>query len=400
MLEEENFPGCLLHLEEPIPAVSDNATKWLGFDKYKRVIYGIQEYYDNITKPDLFVFDLNKLSLLVGIDKVVKTYEILLSREGNYSFEWTLSENGESIAGLEFYYTNEGSCFFCSFYLICVEDGLLKRYPVVNELNEPELRLPDSKESFWRNIYHTEALGWILKHCFLPDWNDGGMVSVNYYDIQLDNAREIAIVQYWREGEKFFSKTFDVWFDRCLVTFNDDDNYQCTVSKINCGEKESKRILSYLSFNGHDMWPIGANKENVFTFNTPFHLFHCNFDSNENNWEELKRITKRDVYAFPSGLSDHNNLLFIYGLEAMFDDEPLIHCILLPMNVLSLRDICFRQLIGLYKKLFPERKIHEKEICQYFNLPIFLNRKYFGPDWMVNVSSIRSDIQNTSFLCQ
>lgn len=97
--------------------------------------------------------------------------------------------------------------------------------------------------------------------------------------------------------------------------------------------------------------------------------------------KEFKRVTLKECISSTAYFTDNeSNLSFIF----QFKRDPLSHNVLLATNVLSLQDICFRQLIASYEKLFPRRIVRDGEICEYFNLPTFLNRKYFGPSWMVN----------------
>lgn len=374
MFQPETQSNCVVHFVERAiyrRFQESKATRWFGFDKFKKIVYGIR-YADNRK------WELRKLNIFAKTENCVKVLE-------TEEFDHTTAQinlSGELIALSSYKAIPIQGCLM-KFSLMSVETGKFLKHSFIRDAVPKPIVFLEYVE-----LINVSRQHWIVK-CFC------GSPEALYFNLELFTAAELT------EGQLVFITScinhttyFGFYNDlvleeRILFTVVLTETNELSVRIYNLHTNEWYHEVSINQFNFSplivDEWsgiPVGYHDQNLFTIlkdSRKFMKYNCNF----NVWKVFELDIEFNYlgYNLPYYGFTTEELMFInHSMKDVFDKERY-ECVVLNYNVLSLKDLSMKRIANYFHRFFCD--MVESNIVVQLSLPRTLIRQYFGPDWTI-----------------
>lgn len=329
-------------------------TRWIGFDKYKKIIYGVRRPASYFSRQ-LYGYNREIVAKSAFFD-----VEPIVVR--SFLLPWckieTFAMSDEHIAFFNFYHR---------VYLFSIEKGTIVEYQMT-------LSSADRRRKFLE-INYSSNVGWvalsfgqngneIYRFVFKESTKTCSIVlvtkcpaSVTYIGLITVTEKSFYVFDSTCDFADVYNFREKYWMKRYLYTRISVPGKTCIVDLV-CSKKDE----------GHVM--ISQITKGKFY---EFSLYHLLKDC----WEPLCvkfNSTKYLLYANNHKIIYSNGILFI---NADLNEPGLF----VNVNVLSLQDITLKQIFDLWN-LRNNGGLPLKTFMEDLNLPILMKRQYFGPSWI------------------
>lgn len=336
-------------MDHCIGMFKNNSTEWIGFDKYEKILYGLQQSSTENLK-------------IVAQSVFGERSNVIYSLTLKDSFSgWILMDQQKQYIGC-ITFNIETRFIGAEFYLFSIEHKSQNKYnctSVSSKLFENFVQL-----------FHSSSIGWIVLSL---DDSYNNFPSV--FRLELN------------EPANTFSITFmtkvpcrggwiNVWYDEIIVISDTFTSLHVYDMKKNTWSAEKQLIIKDKNifqckhktthfWNGQLL--ILLHSSCSLSYSESFHLDAYKLIND--SWEKISIIFSNPFHGkidFRQSIYSSNMLLISSGK---------CDCVVIT-NVLSLRDLAFR-------KIFHETNCRQ-DLKEALNLPTYLNRRYFGPSWVNN----------------
>lgn len=397
-------------------------SEWIGFDKHKKIIYGIQtdslnRMYSDKNKRLIQQYEwkmlIKKLNLFTETVEIVKylVFRCEKRRNPNYICRKSMNTKGDSIGMIVVIYEEPYSQYrrtieTIDLYIICIETGTVQIYALQNhEVGKNSIISVE--------LVHSAMVGWVVKLAHLAQDADALVAHFRFYRVNLNDETKKFSLEFLTVFKNFYNFQNDyftnsVCFEKSLVMIFDKNLHIFDFQN----DRWSSRNLSE-KINVADYVGFGLSIDNLFLVSNfgrdslKFSRCTLKFDTDADVWRPFHFLRKTNsllIYSHQTnftGISATPDVIAVVvniqrDEKSVDADEKLVEnsiVYLKRFNVPSLKDWCF---LKLYKK--------NNLADLLLPLPQSLIRQYFGPKWSIdNVKLSRTptlpgNVANVSWL--
>lgn len=369
---------CIAHFEyeENVPVGCENSIKWLGFDKYKNLVFGYRKCRENIEEREIVM-----LSIYGKTVKVIKKFQILFSSNVTYFDEpWAISENGTYIVGGHAHYEEDKNVISTLLYSFSVETGLMETFRFTFDFKNDLFTMKNFK------IYHTVALGWVCVVSFYATSVKQSCFVM--YSVSFNVDDKTCSLGYLTEWESDLSHCS--WPVMCGSTALFLSQVSNSLKIFDCDSKLwVSKILPLRSNVSHVSYHVIPSSEIEHPliaipqrFSIPRYKGIELYKLVDENWEEMN-VSLRLKHHYACGSVEDifcsSNTIFakiveeVYHPQGIDDTKYFVLCI--NIGVISLKSLSMKCIFENCGKLKGD------VILKAIDLPRTLKRQYFGPGW-------------------
>lgn len=345
-------------------------TDWLGFDRYKKILYGIRR--KNIFGKNPIEREIVMRSIYRRQVKVIETIKFANQQKGKEKEEITgLSSCGGYIAIMQYISKYGRTTAGSTFHLYSTEDGLTVKYSLAMSIQKTEHR------QFNRpSILHSSVVGWIL---FLPDKECSEVHRIIFNEDKKSCSSELLT--------KTPSYKLPVISGTNLIYGSPED---VTLHIFDLRTKSwSTQVVDPTDVNNHkekqssSYYLVGSEDEQIL-FGVPEYFTRQTergkpivFKLLNNIWKPLFSLD--DVNCiFPMTIIKHSvNRIAVFvtpGLMVVrFSSPSAILLLNTGADILSLQNLAAKEF------LITTHVFGEEESIRWNNIPTLVRRQYFGP---------------------